>query len=54
MEFRKTVPGSIRVNMEVLTLSKTLVKNDGDQEDYEQIEDEIHLTFGVIIFMGRQ
>ncbi|MFW5393269.1 hypothetical protein V1951_18470 [Yersinia sp. 2544 StPb PI] len=51
--FRKTIPSDISLNVEVFTLSKILAPDNADQEDFERIEDEIHLSLGVIVYLER-
>lgn len=51
--FRKTVPSDISLNVEVFTLSKILAPDNADEHDFYLIEDEIHLSLGVIIYLER-
>ena len=51
--FRKTVPSNISLTVEVFTLSKLLAPNNAKQFEFSSIEDELHLSLGVIIYLKR-
>lgn len=52
-EIKKEIPSGVRYDIEVFSASETLLPPQATQEDFEQLEDQIHLTLGILIKFER-
>lgn len=52
-EIKNEIPSGVQVSIDVFSATEELAKLSYTQEEYEQIEDHIHLTLGVIIKFER-